>query len=228
MNIKEKKVRKFLSEKIHELNDVVADLDTLITEMGSEYFRVCIFGSARIEPESKEYKKVYGLAKELASNGADIVTGGGPGLMEAANAGAKEGGSNSKSYGIRIQLPFESGFNNHIDTKLNHKKFSSRLDEFMRLSHAIVVTPGGVGTLLEFFFAWQLMQVNHISSRPIILVGSMWHELINWIKENSLKRELLDKEDFDNIFVVDNIQEVTKMLKPHIEAFYVNKLKSKP
>ena len=95
MKIRQEKVRKFLSTKIHELNDVVADLDTLVTEMGSEYFRVSIFGSARIESDSKEYKKVYNLAKELASNGADIVTGGGPGLMEAANAGAKEGGSDA-------------------------------------------------------------------------------------------------------------------------------------
>ena len=224
MKIRQKKVRKFLSTKIHELNDVVADLDTLVTEMGSEYFRVSIFGSARIESDSKEYKKVYNLAKELASNGADIVTGGGPGLMEAANAGAKEGGSDAKSFGIRIELPFESGFNDHIDNKFNHKKFSSRLDEFMRLSHAVVVTPGGIGTLLEFFFAWQLMQVNHISARPIILVGSMWRGLIDWIKQNSLKKDLISKEDFDNIYVVDNIQEVTKMLKPHIEAFYKNKI----
>ena len=109
-SIRECSTRKFLSEKIHELNDVVADLDTLITEMGSEYFRVCIFGSARIEPESKEYKKVYRLARELASNGADIVTGGGPGLMEAANAGAKREDP--------IQNLMELGYNCHLNQDL--------------------------------------------------------------------------------------------------------------
>ena len=96
MNDKEKKVRKFLSKQIQQLNNIVADLDTVITDMGTEFYRVSIFGSARIKPDTKEYKEVYILAKELAESGADIVTGGGPGLMEAANAGAKEG-SSSKS-----------------------------------------------------------------------------------------------------------------------------------
>ena len=227
MNTKEKKVRRFLSKQIQQLNNIVADLDTVITDMGTEFYRVSIFGSARIKPDTKEYKGVYTLAKELAENGADIVTGGGPGLMEAANAGAKEGSSKSKSFGIRIDLPFEATPNEHLDIKFYHKRFSSRLDEFMRISHAVVVTPGGIGTLLELLYTWQLIQVNHISARPIILVGDMWNGFLDWIKSEPLKAQLLDKSDLDNIIIVKNVREVTKLLKPEIKAFYVNKFKSK-
>ena len=228
MNTKEKKVRRFLSKQIQQLNNIVADLDTAITDMGTEFYRVSIFGSARIKPDTKEYKGVYTLAKELAENGADIVTGGGPGLMEAANAGAKEGSSSkSKSFGIRIDLPFEATPNEHLDIKFYHKRFSSRLDEFMRISHAVVVTPGGIGTLLELLYTWQLIQVNHISARPIILVGDMWNGFFDWIKAEPLKAQLLDKSDFDNIVIVKNVHEVTKLLKPEIKAFYVKKFESK-
>ena len=228
MNTKEKKVRRFLSKQIQQLNNIVADLDKVITDMGTDFYRVSIFGSARIKPDTEEYKGVYTLAKELAENGADIVTGGGPGLMEAANAGAKEGSSSkSKSFGIRIDLPFEATPNEHLDIKFYHKRFSSRLDEFMRISHAVVVTPGGIGTLLELLYTWQLIQVNHISARPIILVGDMWNGFLDWIKSEPLKAQLLDKSDFDNIIIVKNVHEVTKLLKPEIKAFYVNKFKSK-
>jgi hypothetical protein len=227
LNTKEKKVRRFLSKQIQQLNNIVADLDTVITDMGTEFYRVSIFGSARIKPDTKEYKGVYTLAKELAENGADIVTGGGPGLMEAANAGAKEGSSKSKSFGIRIDLPFEATPNEHLDIKFYHKRFSSRLDEFMRISHAVVVTPGGIGTLLELLYTWQLIQVDHISARPIILVGDMWNGFFDWIKSEPLKAQLLDKSDLDNIIIVKNVHEVTKLLKPEIKAFYVNKFKSK-
>ena len=228
MNTKEKKVRRFLSKQIQQLNNIVADLDAVITDMGTEFYRVSIFGSARIKPDTKEYKGVYTLAKELAENGADIVTGGGPGLMEAANAGAKEGSSSkSKSFGIRIDLPFEATPNEHLDIKFYHKRFSSRLDEFMRISHAVVVTPGGIGTLLELLYTWQLIQVDHISARPIILVGDMWNGFFDWIKSEPLKAQLLDKSDLDNIIIVKNVREVTKLLKPEIKAFYINKFKSK-
>jgi len=228
LNTKEKKVRRFLSKQIQQLNNIVADLDTVITDMGTEFYRVSIFGSARIKPDTKEYKGVYTLAKELAENGADIVTGGGPGLMEAANAGVKEGSSSkSKSFGIRIDLPFEATPNEHLDIKFYHKRFSSRLDEFMRISHAVVVTPGGIGTLLELLYAWQLIQVNHISARPIILVGDMWNGFFDWIKSEPLKAQLLDKSDFDNIVIVENVHEVVKLLKPEIKEFYVKKFESK-
>ena len=220
MKIKEKKVRKFLSKQIQELNNIVADLDDLVTEIGTGYYRVAIFGSARTKPNTPEYKSVYNLAKELASRGADIVTGGGPGLMEAANAGAKEGSSQTKSFGLRIDLPFENDFNSHLDIKFFHKKFSSRLDEFMRITNAVVVTPGGIGTLLELFFAWQLIQVGHMKKKPIILVGTMWEGLIQWMKENPLRKELIDKSDLQHIQIVEEMEDVVPVLEKDIKSFY--------
>lgn len=220
MQIKEKTVRKFLSKKIGQLNNIVADLDKLVTEIGSDYFRVSIFGSARIKPETYEYKQVYELAKKLVKNKVDIVTGGGPGLMEAANLGAKDVKSKSKSFGLHIDLPFETSPNEHLDITYHHKRFSSRLDEFMRISHAVIVTPGGIGTVLELLYTWQLIQVNHISKRPVILLGDMWNGLIEWMKSEPLRKCLIDGSDFDHIKVVQNIDDVVILLKPLINDFY--------
>ena len=220
MQIKEKTVRKFLSKKIGQLNNIVADLDKLVTEIGSDYFRVSIFGSARIKPETHEYKQVYELAKKLVKNKVDIVTGGGPGLMEAANLGAKNVKSKSKSFGLHIDLPFETSPNEHLDITYHHKRFSSRLDEFMRISHAVIVTPGGIGTVLELLYTWQLIQVNHISKRPVILLGDMWNGLIEWMKSEPLRKCLIDGSDFDHIKVVQNIDDVVILLKPLINDFY--------
>jgi uncharacterized protein (TIGR00730 family) len=224
MAVEQKRVRKFLSKKIQQLNDIIADLDTLVTELGSEFYRVSIFGSARIKPDTAEYKQVYALAKQLSSLGVDIVTGGGPGLMEAANAGAKDGGNlQSRSFGLHIELPFETDTNSHLDVKYHHRRFSSRLDEFMRISHAVVVTPGGIGTLLELFYTWQLMQVNHIAPRPFILVGGMWEGLLKWMEENPVKMKLMDQKDFDQIVFVRTVEEVVARLEPGIREFYRKK-----
>ena len=220
MQIKEKTVRRFLSKKIGQLNNIVADLDKLVTEIGSDYFRVSIFGSARIKPETDDYKQVYKLAKQLVKNKVDIVTGGGPGLMEAANLGAKDVKSKSKSFGLHIDLPFETSPNEHLDITYHHKRFSSRLDEFMRISHAVIVTPGGIGTVLELLYTWQLIQVNHISKRPVILLGDMWNGLIEWMKSEPLRKCLIDGSDFDHIKVVQNIDDVVILLKPLINDFY--------
>ena len=223
MQIKDEHIRKFLSKKIGQLNNIVAGLDSLVTEIGSDYYRVSIFGSARIKKNTNEYNQVYELAKKLAQNKADIVTGGGPGLMEAANVGAKEGSSDSKSFGLHIDLPFETTPNEHLDVTFHHKKFSSRLDEFMRISHAVVVTPGGIGTILELLYTWQLIQVDHITPRPIILLGDMWSGLVNWMKAEPLRRNLINESDFDNIETVGNINDVITTLEPHIEKFYNSK-----
>jgi len=223
LQIKDKHIRKFLSKKIGQLNNIVAGLDSLVTEIGSDYYRVSIFGSARIKKNTNEYNQVYELAKKLAQNKADIVTGGGPGLMEAANVGAKEGSTDSKSFGLHIDLPFETTPNEHLDVTFHHKKFSSRLDEFMRISHAVVVTPGGIGTILELLYTWQLIQVDHITPRPIILLGDMWGGLVNWMKAEPLRRKLINESDFDNIETVENINDVITILEPHIKKFYNSK-----
>ena len=149
IGVTRKEVRKVLNKKIVKLNDIIDGIDSLLTKMETDYYRVSIFGSARLKPDTPLYKEVYDLAFQLAMRNADIVTGGGPGLMDAANKGAKDGGKKSRSIGLSIELPYETDANSHLDVKRNHKRFSSRLDEFMRISHAVVVTPGGIGTLLE-------------------------------------------------------------------------------
>ena len=222
MQIKENTVRKFLSKKMQQLNNIVADLDTLVTEIGSDYYRVSIFGSARLKPDTKEYSQIYQLAKKLAKNNVDIVTGGGPGLMEAANAGAKDGSSESKSFGLHVDLPFETSPNGHLDVTYHHKKFSSRLDEFMRISNAVIVAPGGIGTVLELMYTWQLIQVGHITARPIILIGTMWPGLLKWMKSEVLKKELISNSDFDNILIVEHAEEAFDLLKPHVKKFYLD------
>jgi len=223
MEIESKRVRKFLSKKIQQLNDIVADLDGLVTEIGSEYYRVSIFGSARIKADTEEYQTVYRLAQMLAARGVDIVTGGGPGLMEAANSGAKEGGSQSRSFGLHIELPFEADTNSHLDVKYHHRRFSSRLDEFMRISHAVIITPGGIGTLLELFYTWQLMQVDHITPRPLILMGDMWKGLMDWLEKHPVKNQLMDQSDFDRLIFAQSSKEVMELLEPSIVEFYKKK-----
>jgi len=216
-----KKVRKVLNQKMIQLHDIVADIDSLLTGMETYWYRVCIFGSARLKPETDNYKQAYELAKALASRNIDIVTGGGPGLMEAANKGAKDAGLKARSIGLPIELPFESDANSHLDVKHHHKRFSSRLDEFMRISHAIIITPGGIGTILELFYAWQLIQVEHIKERPIILLGGgeMWKELILWMEKFPLAENLMSKTDFDAIQYVETIEDAIGILEPHFKAF---------
>jgi uncharacterized protein (TIGR00730 family) len=218
--VERKKIRKLLSNKVQQLNEVIADIDNILTEMETEFYRVCIFGSARIGVDSPFYQQAYELAKELARRGVDIVTGGGPGLMEAANRGAKDGSNLSRSIGLPIELPFETDANAHLDVKHHHRRFSSRLDEFMRISHAVVITPGGIGTLLEMFYTWQLMQVNHIKPRPFILLGhSMFDPLIKYLEDGPVSLNLMSRDDMRMVQVVDTVDEVVKCLEPHIEHF---------
>ena len=219
MDITKKRVRKILGSKVSQLNDIVADLDQLLTRLDTDYYRVCIFGSARIKPDSEPYQDAYKLAIELSRRGVDIVTGGGPGLMEAANKAAQDAGAEGRSIGLPIELPFESDANSHLDVKFHHKRFSSRLEEFMRLSHAVIVTPGGIGTILELFYAWQLIQVDHIAQRPIILMGDMWDDLLEYMKKVPLKNKLMSPEDFDCIKICKTVEDVIALIEPELEEF---------
>jgi hypothetical protein len=221
MVVKQKRVRKVLTSKIRQLYDIVADIDGLLTEMETEFYRVCIFGSARIGPSSFIYRQVEQLAEGLARIGVDIVTGGGPGLMEAANKGAKAGSQGSLSIGLPIELPFESDANSHLDVKSQHRRFSSRLDEFMRISHAVVVVPGGIGTLLELFYTWQLIQVNHIRPRPLILLADddSWSTFLDWLRAHPLRHQLMSEQDFQNLTLAYSVDDVIKNLEPDIRRF---------
>ncbi|MBL4694116.1 LOG family protein [Candidatus Gracilibacteria bacterium] len=184
-------------------------------ELQKEHFRVAIFGSARIQKDDEIYKMVFRLAKSIGKEKFDIVTGGGPGLMEAANAGHEAGDTkhDSDSIGLLIKLPWEAKGNGHLEIKKKFNKFSTRLDHFMALSRAIVVVPGGIGTALELFYTWQLIQVKHIPAMPIILVGKMWEELIKWVKKYPVKNGLISPENLNVIHIAKDEKEAMKMIK---------------
>ncbi|HIJ10510.1 TPA: LOG family protein [Candidatus Woesearchaeota archaeon] len=179
------------------------------------HFRIAIFGSARLKKGDPRYKLVYNLAKKIAEQKMDIVTGGGPGLMDAASRGHHAGrlnGSRAHSIGLTIKLPREQHDGFHLDIKKEYSKFSGRLDEFMRLSNAVIVAPGGIGTLLELLYTWQLVQVKHICETPIILLGNHWQGLLDWIKKEMANKKLMSQDDFRYIFVVNSVSETMKLL----------------
>lgn len=190
-------------------------------KLNPKHFRVAIFGSARIEENDAVYKQVYKLARDLGEKGIDVVTGGGPGLMEAANAGHKMGSKKTKahSFGLGIKLPREQKFNDSLDEKETFMRFTNRLDRFMLLSNAVVVAPGGVGTLLELFYTWQLVQVKHICHIPIILLGNQWDELIDWLEKWPLKKKYFEKEDLELLFLAKNSKEAMKVIDKAYEEF---------
>lgn len=218
---KRSQMRQHLNERLTALHHRAMLIEQELVELdANRFYRACIFGSARIKPDTRAYNEVFTLARMLAWHGIDVLTGGGPGLMEAANHGAKLGQeekqSKSISIGLSIQLDTEARANSHLDVNHHHFRFSSRLDEFMRLSHAIVATPGGVGTLLELVFSWQLVQRHHLSPRPIILLGrEFWTGFIDWMKAMPTKLDYMEVEDFDFIHIVDSPEDAFEIISAH-------------
>jgi len=199
---------------------MTADLN-LEEELKQKDFRVAIFGSARPKPSDPVYQDTYTLASLIAGEGIDVITGGGPGLMEAASLGHKNNdkAGASHSIGINIKLPFEQSVNPGVEVYDEHERFSTRLDEFMLLSTAAVVMPGGIGTALELFYTWQLIQVNHICKMPLILVGDMWKELIYWVIDHQLKHKYISPEDLNSVVCVKTPEEAFEVIKEAKKAF---------
>jgi predicted Rossmann-fold nucleotide-binding protein len=141
--------------------------------------------------------------------------------MEAANAGHEAGDKNQKSdsIGLVIKLPWEEEGNKHLEIEKKFDKFSGRLDHFMALSTAFVIMPGGVGTCLELFYAWQLIQVKHVRPIPIIMVGTMWEDLDKWINKHLIKGGFISSNDIDNFYVVKNNKEALKVILKHYDLF---------
>ena len=182
----EEGVKRILVDTILGLWNIVNDL-TRLRPSKRERYRVTIFGSARAEPGSFVYDEVKRVATALSQLGCDIVTGGGPGLMQAANEGAAAGAALSgQSIGIRVDLPFEQSANPFVEQVFEHRTFFTRLHHFVLASDAFVVTPGGIGTVLETLMIWQLLQVRHLRDTPLILVGRMWPGLVEWAKASML------------------------------------------
>lgn len=188
-----------------------------------QFFRVAIFGSARTKPGSAIYVQVRDLAERLARAGCDIVTGGGPGLMQAANEGENLGDpdNHTRSIGVRIELPFEQGANPFVEKLYTHRTFYSRLHQFMRLSHAFVIVPGGIGTTLETMLVWQLLQVRHVSDVPLIFVGEMWRDLVRWAERHMVQgaEPLASEKDVRLPVCVDDVDGVMRELEPFIRRF---------
>ena len=187
-----------LSQSVLGLWDVVNNLSRL-RPTRREHYRVSIFGSARIDEGQWAYGAVRDMAAELTKLGCTIVTGGGPGLMQAANEGASmvAPGANQRSVGIRVELPFEQDSNPFVGSAFEHRTFFSRLHHFVLVSDAFVVVPGGIGTVLETMMIWQLLQVRKLADTPLILVGEMWNGLVDWHRQAMLRPgiELASPED---------------------------------
>lgn len=178
---------------------------------------VSIFGSARLQPESKYYQMAVEIAEKITKIGFGIITGGGPGIMEAGNKGAFNG--SGKSIGLNIDLPFEQHFNPYINKvySMNFDYFFVRKVMFVKYSQGFIVMPGGFGTLDEFTEALTLIQTNKIGRFPIVLVGSeFWGGLLDWFKATLLKDGMISAEDLDLYRVVDTADEAVA----HIKAFY--------
>ena len=173
-----------------------------------ERYRVAIFGSARAQPGTFVYEEVKRASAAFAAMGCDIVTGGGPGLMQAANEGARSAGAPG-SVGIRVELPFEQNVNPFVVQAFEHETFFTRLHHFVIASDAFVVVPGGIGTVLETMMIWQLLQVRHVEGVPLILVGKMWKGFVEWAKTSMLdpRLALANAEDLQIPLCLDTADE---------------------
>jgi uncharacterized protein (TIGR00730 family) len=177
--------------------------------------KVAIFGSARTKPDTNLYKAVEKLGKTIADNGWVVVTGGGPGAMEAANKGALSARKDDEtvcSIAQAIYLPFENGVNPYVQEYEQHETFYSRLKTFSDCD-AFIVTPGGIGTLLEMALIYQLIQAQHMDKKPVICVGRMWRTLKTWIQDEMLDNGFLNTEEIKLIHYVDRFSEATHLLK---------------
>jgi uncharacterized protein (TIGR00730 family) len=215
-----------LDKAIYQLWETINDLDQIQPER-VEHYRVSIFGSSRIRRGDPIYEEVRKLSFELARMGIDIVTGGGPGLMEAANSGAVEGQieSHARSFGLAIHLPSEEAANPFVDKVFRHRTFFSRLHHFVRLSSAFIVFPGGIGTALELFMVWQLLQVKHMKQHPLILVGTMWPGLVEWMSSTMVERGLVNVTDLDVVKIVPTSDEAIPLIAESYERFKGEKAK---
>jgi len=178
---------------------------------------VSVFGSARTQPGSEYYKLAEEISYGLTKIGFGVITGGGPGIMEAANKGAKRG--NGKSVGIGIKLPFEDALNPYVDHdySINFDYFFARKVMFVKYAQGFIVLPGGLGTLDELFEALTLIQTNKIGRFPIVLVGTKyWSGLIDWMKQTLIPAGNISEKDFELYRLVDTAEEAVG----HIKAFY--------
>jgi uncharacterized protein (TIGR00730 family) len=219
----EEAVKHVLVNSILGLWDVVNNL-TRLRPTRRDRYRVTIFGSARAKPGTFAYEETKRVAAALTEMGCDIITGGGPGLMQAANQGAESAGAHGQSVGIRVELPFEQDVNPFVELAFEHRTFFTRLHHFVLTSDAFVVAPGGIGTVLETMMIWQLLQVRHVEGTPLILVGRMWPGLIEWTRNSmfSFEPPLANAEDIEIPRCVANGDEAIAIIREHYSQWSLN------
>lgn len=213
-------VRRVLADSVIGLWDVVNNLTRLRPSRRDRY-RVTIFGSARARPGTFGYDETRRAAAALAEMGCDIITGGGPGLMQAANEGAASTPGRVQSVGIRVDLPFEQDVNAFVTEAFEHRTFFTRLHQFVLTSDAFIVAPGGIGTLLETLMIWQLLQTRHLERTPLVLVGKMWPGLIEWARQSMLSSEppLAGVQDMTIPRCVANADDAIAVIREHRAAW---------
>ena len=218
----EQQVVRLVSSSILKLWETVNDL-TRLRPTRRDRFRVTIFGSARVPKDHWVYRAVHDLAAELTRMDCDIITGGGPGLMQAANEGARSADPEGrrKSVGIRVDLPFEQNVNAFVSEAFEHGTFFTRLHHFVLVSDAFVVVPGGIGTLLETAMIWQLLQVRKLHDVPLILVGRMYADLVAWCRQYMLRPEcpLAGEGDVTIPVCVDGGPGILRVIREHHAAW---------
>lgn len=190
------------------MGEFVQGFDTL-AEVGAA---VTIFGSARVDEDDPMYQTARELAATLARQGFAIITGGGPGIMEAANRGAVDAGG--QSIGCNIELPFEQGMNPYVEIAVNFRYFFVRKMMFVKYAEAFVIFPGGFGTLDELFEALTLIQTGKIHNFPVVLFGTQyWQGLLNWVKDTMLAEGKISPEDLKRLIVTDSVDEASTVIK---------------
>ena len=168
---------------------------------------VTIFGSARTKPGEEQYETAVSVGKLLGEAGYTIITGGGPGIMQAGNTGAKKGGA--VSVGLNIELPFEQHLNPHVDLSVDFRYFFARKTMLVKYAQAFVILPGGFGTMDELFEALTLIQTGKVQNFPVVLVGkSYWSGLLDWLRNTMLAEGKISAPDLDLIFLTDDPAEV--------------------
>jgi len=179
-----------------------------LAELGSA---IAVFGSARTPADAPAYELAERTGRALVEAGFAVITGGGPGVMEAANKGASEAGG--ISVGLGIELPFESGLNPWVDVGVNFRYFFARKTMFVKYSQGFIVLPGGYGTLDELFEALTLAQTGKVTSFPIVLLGAdYWGGLVDWLRETALERGTIRQGDLDMVHVTDDVDEAVALM----------------
>ncbi|MCX7982867.1 MAG: TIGR00730 family Rossman fold protein [Syntrophales bacterium] len=200
------------SWRIFRIMAEFVDAIETLSEVGNA---VTIFGSARVTPDDPYYKKAELLGRHLAKAGFAVITGGGPGIMEAANKGAAEAGG--KSVGMNIRLPFEQKPNPYANVHIDYKYFFIRKVMFIKYAVAYVILPGGFGTMDELFEALTLIQTKRIKSFPVILMGSdFWRGMLDWIRNTMLSEGKILPEDLHLIDVIDDPEEVVRHIQRYV------------